>query len=492
MPKITVNYLLKSSLLVGVSILIGITSVAHGADPAVGGPWVRLHIAPNFKASTQKLAAVWGPTLPIGNKVKVLDLYGRWVYVQPEPLSRMQKKDFAKPGWVYNRMLLLPGDEAIRTKSALKQLADTEYFVEKHQSSLSPSLQSEAAKTISFLNSLVISRNTLSQLRSQDESAQLNSAPRLWQWADEILIHFLPLAQARTIKKEDLGFSGAHLDFLKQESKKAADTRTVRQKAIEAQRLKPPKAPQLTNTTKEAIVGYSYFAKNAKFPTLSHEEIDGHLYLHAVASRALAGCPAEVRNFWQDRPWRFFRVEAFNEWEQQGAERWFTVWTPGDFLGISSETLREIRDEAELAFVLVRHLVHISRVSPAALSFTKDWLNDTKSLANDYAKTLQTVHSVSANANLDVGTEIGTDMIATNCIASQGYHYGAGLKLLQRIGSNRHREEFSLFFSQTIGLDYRLKEYARRLELGISTGEIENSSALNSKRYTAARKVWNL
>ncbi len=89
---------------------LGAYAPAKAAEPVVGGPWTVLRKAPLFDAETIPLASTWGPTLPLGSEFHVEKVYGRWLFGTPEPLAKMKAKDYAPAGWVFSRMLLVPGD----------------------------------------------------------------------------------------------------------------------------------------------------------------------------------------------------------------------------------------------------------------------------------------------------------------------------------------------------------------------------------------------
>lgn len=476
------------------NIFAGISN-AFADEPTIAGPWVQLYEAPKFLAKKKKLASVWGPNLPVGVKVKVVDIYGRWIFATPEPLKRMKKKDYAKAGWVYNRMLSLPGDRPIRSLSSRTTTSWINFHLFKNWKSIPGASNTKTLESAIFLESLVIGNATMHELRRLDEQASVRNS-----MIDELLASFdewrapalLPEAHAKPVSKENLGFSGAHLKFLRMDSYKAAAKRSKRQKEIESKRLKPPVFPPINRDMTNAIFGRYFFSLKAVTPKLSHEEVDAHLYLQSVAARALSGCSSSIQSYWKDRPWRFFRVHGFKNLNGAHDSSWFEFWLPGNYFVLSSEALREIKDEAELAFVLARQFVHIAKLKPQPLRFSKQWQSEMQSIQPVFERSLRKIRYVKHNERLDVGTEIASDLEATRCIASQDYHYGAGLKLVNRISANRHRPELENLINKTMGLDYRIKEFSRRLESELEKGNVRNSSILNEKRYRVAQKIWNL
>lgn len=467
-------------------------STAFASRPLVGGAWVQLYSSPNFFAEREKLASVWGPNLPMGVQVKVVEIYGRWLFAVPEPLKRMKKKDYAKPGWIYNRMLTLPGDTPIRNLASRTSLSWIEYHTTKYWDEISGAPGGKNLATMQFLNSLIIGNATMDELRRLDEAG--STASNFWErlFALGKFEIFIDNALAKPVDKSNLGFSGAHLSFLRVESKKAAVARAIRAQKIEQKRLKPPVFPEINNGIINAIFGRYFFASRALLPSLSHEEVDAHLYLQSVAMRALSGCSPKVKEYWDNRPWRIFRVNGMKGINGAHDSSWFNFWLPGDQILLSSEALRQIKDEAELAFVLARNFIHIARLAPKDHSFSKDWKKEFKGYTSKFEQYLKELHYVKFNPKLDVGSEISTDMEATKCIAQQDYFYGAGLKLLKRAYSIRHIPEMENFWAMSMGPEYRIKEFGRRLESDLASGKVPSGSILNEKRFNAARKIWNL
>ncbi len=171
---------------------------------------------------------------------------------------------------------------------------------------------------------------------------------------------------------------------------------------------------------------------------------------------------------------------------------WFTFWLPGHQFLISSEALRQVQNEAELAFVLARNFVHIQKLALRDHKFSMNWKKEFSTYVPKFEQYLKKIHYAKFNPKLDVGTEINTDMAATRCVANQDYFYGAGLKMLKRAYRKRHLPELENFWAMSMGPEYRLKEFTHRLESELASGNVVSGAVLNEKRYHAAKKIWNL
>src|SRR3989344_5909875 len=103
-------------------LCLGWSGAAEAAeDPIISGPWVELRKEPLFDAGIIPLAKTWGPTLPPGTTFRVERVYGRWIYGTPNPPGKMLPDDYAKSGWVYSRMLLIPRDSDTLSPELLKK-----------------------------------------------------------------------------------------------------------------------------------------------------------------------------------------------------------------------------------------------------------------------------------------------------------------------------------------------------------------------------------
>ena len=102
-------------------LLSAVAGASSGDAPTVAGPYTELRKTPVFTSPVLPLAKTWGPTLPVGTGFQVEKVYGRWIYGRPLPLKNMRSHDFAPQGWLFSRMLLLPGDSDSLSASVRKQ-----------------------------------------------------------------------------------------------------------------------------------------------------------------------------------------------------------------------------------------------------------------------------------------------------------------------------------------------------------------------------------
>src|SRR5690606_14077245 len=102
------------------------------------------------------------------------------------------------------------------------------------------------------------------------------------------------LPEARAADEEEapsLGLSGTDLGFLDQEFRVVQAKKGEAKRKREAKKLRPPPTPPLGPITRTAVLGRFMMQKYLELPPLTHEEVDGFIYMRATALRALEGCP---------------------------------------------------------------------------------------------------------------------------------------------------------------------------------------------------------
>ena len=471
--------------------------------PTVGAPFLRLRKGPLFEAALKPLADVWGPAVPTGSEFKIAKSYGRWVHGDPAPLQGMKRKDYAPNGWVYNRMLLPPGDSPTRSREVQRAL----FLAEHHAHAAWESLKLDANKGrslyLAFLNNLVLSENTLTAFIRLDESAEAalpgaTSAPPRGFFA-RVLAGIFPaaLAEVREPAKTGerrplkLGFSGANLNFLQVESEAKRRDRAKKQAERESKILRAPTLEPAGNFDKAYALGRYIAEKNLDLPGLSHEEVDAHLYMRAVAERALRACPDEIQDKWKNRHFTLYRAKnVFGR--PSGENLWFQFELPGALFFHSDQALRSAQNEAELAFVLVRPLVMSLRYGELDWNFGEPWSAGLAKLAANSISRIRLHQSVKHHDGLDVSDEIAADFLASSCIANAGYLHDAGLTWLTRMRAAQTKDWATWFSDSTVGLDYRLEQLTAAIPKGVAHGQLKPGTTTNPARFRAAMKLWNL
>jgi len=462
--------------------LLSLTSLGAFAAPGatLSGPWVQLRNAPVFEAKTQPLAANWGPALPIGQEFRVEKVYGRWLYGTPAPLARMPEKEYAKPGWVFSRMLLLGGDED--TLPAATVRASRAVIFHTIQAAKKIPMQHAP---LDFLESLTLSKGTLKAFSSQDEKALTS-----WRWPS-----FVPAAHAEGEIPEappSMGLSGTDLNFLDQEFSVIQEKKNAEKKLQQSKKLRPPPTPAIDQGIRTAILGRYMLQKYLELPTLTHEEVDGFIYMRATAMRALDGCPKIVRNFWANRRWNHYRAFRLKS-RPEIAHPWLEVALPGGYFAFSGKSLDLAGNESEMAFLLVRPLVRELRLQRKKPKFSaKTWPQDLETESEEiWDQTLKS-QSTKYSVNLDVADENAVDIMATECISRSGYRPMGGISYLRKIAAKREEPWAQWFTKNSIGLDYRIERLASVLETALAEKKFPEGQATNPKRFATASRHWNI
>jgi hypothetical protein len=461
--------------------LIFLATTLPAKAAKVSGPWVELRQAPVFEAPTQALAKNWGPALPPGTEFKVEKVYGRWLYGTPEPRPKMQKKEFAKPGWVFSRMLLVPGDEDTLPPKLVKQAEGVIFHSRSAWKKLGIAKE-PLVSPLDFLEGLTLSKGTLKAFEAQDE------APMAWK-----LPFFITAAFANEPKDPaPLGLSGTDLGFLDQEFRVIQDKKKAEAAKREARRLKPPSILPLDQSLRTAILGRYMLQKYFELPPLTHEEVDGFIYMRATAMRSLAGCPKSIRDYWQGRRWNIFRAYRLKS-RPEIPHPWLETSLPGGYFTVSGRAIEQAGNEAELAFLLVRPLVREMRLQRPKVKFNpKQWPADLESLSEEQWSHTLKAQSTKDSANLDVADEIAVDMIATECVSRAGYRPMAGLSYLRNLNAKKETPWAKWFFEHSIGLEYRLERLGSLVEEALAKDKFPAGKSSNPKRFATASRYWNL
>lgn len=455
--------------------------MAEGKVPLVAGPWTDLRKAPTFDAERIPLAKTWGPTLAPGTPFRVEKVYGRWLFGTPDPPKRMKPVDYAKPGWVFSRMLVLPGDKDTLTPEQSRKSFAVLYHSREARRKLKLSNDSVLAD-LDFLESLAVSRKTLDAFSKGDETGLT--------WRPEISL--LPRAWAAEETSPSMGLTGSDLSFLDQEFGVVVEKRKKQEAVRQAQILRPPKPPALDASARLGVLGRYMLQKYFELPPLTHEEVDGYVYLRATGLRALEGCPKPVRDFWKSRRWQAFRVFRLKS-RPEVRHPWLDVALPGGYFTFSARAIDLASNESELAYLVVRSLVREARVKRPSVTFPgKDW---TAALPNQsellWDQTLR-AQSTKDSENLDVADDIAIDRQAMECLGRAGYRPHAALSYLRKLGAAREEPWTRWVFSHAIGFDYRLERVNDELEEGLAKQDIPHGKVSNTKRFLSATRRWNL
>lgn len=464
------------------SFAIAPASMAASDDPVIAGAWTELRQAPLFDAAPVSLAKTWGPSLPLGNSFQVEKVYGRWIYGTPAPIARMRPSEYAKPGWIYSRMLLLPGDKDSAFPATVKKTRAMIYHSRNVWKELGLA-KDEFFPRLDFLESLVVSERTLKAFQDQDEP--------LLATTERKLPELIPSALAEE-PSPSMGLTGTDLGFLEQEFKVIQDKKRAeraRQKALQAH---APKFPPLDAEIRTSILGRYMLHKYFEFPPFTHEEVDGYIYMKATALRALRGCPKSVQQFWQKRPWHFLRVYRLKS-RPEPKYPWLTAYLPGGYFTISAKAIDTAGNEAELAFLLVRSLVSESLLKRKAPVFPKkNWAASLAAVSEEHWEQALFADKTKTGEAVDVAHDIEADVIATECMSRSGYRPIAGLSYLRKLSTKKEEKWASWFFEHSPGLEYRLDRAATLIEQALSKKSYPEGKASNIKRFATASRFWNL
>lgn len=455
-------------------------AAAAEQNPVVGGAWTELRQGPVFDSPTVGLAKVWGPSLPLGNAFEVEKVYGRWLYGTPEADPRMSAKERAKAGWVYSRMLLLPGDRDSAAPAVVKKNRAAIYHAREAWKALGLS-GDPIFHRIDFLESLVLSEHTLEAFARQDEAPLTRSFPEL-----------VPSAHAEEGKETGVGLTGTDLGFLDQEFHVLQVKKANDEKKRKARRAHAEKFPPLDDWSRSSALGRFMLRKYFEFPSFTHEELDGFIYMKATAARALRGCPKEIRSYWAGRPWNILRI--FRLKSRPGDRHpWLQFKLPGGYFAVSGRAIDVAGNEAEMAFLLVRALVEETRVKRAAPAFAKKgWPKTLEAVSEEYWEKALSARSTKAGEALDVAHEISVDSIAIECISRAGYRPMAGLSYLRKLWAKKEEPWAKWFFENSPGIEYRLEKDSALLEASLSTNKFPEGKNSNIKRFATASRYWNM
>ncbi|MGZ3696187.1 MAG: hypothetical protein ACXWQO_19360 [Bdellovibrionota bacterium] len=471
-------------------------ALADVKAPLVGGPFTELRKAPLFEAEKLPLAKTWGPALPIGTAFEVQKVYGRWLYGVPVPPKHMKPADYAKPGWIFSRMMLVPGDKDTQSPELLK----TSYSLLFHSREAWKKLkldQDANIRGLDFMEGLTLSRGTEKAFIQHDEASAgsgFNPFPSL---IPPGLSRYLALPSAEAAESDEtkdppMGLSGTDLSFLDQEFSVVKQAHSKAERERMALQLHAPKAPVLDTAVRTGILGRFMLNKYFELPPLTHEEVDGFIYMRATALRALEGCPKPVQNFWQHRRWNAFRVYRLKS-RPEVRHPWLDISLPGGYFTYSARALDLATNEAELAFLLVRPMVLEARLKRPAIALkTKGWPESLQAESElVWDKTLRAQSTRDAD-NLDVADDIAVDMTTLECISRAGYRPLGGVNYLRKIAAAREEPWSKWFNDHSIGLDYRLEQVTTRLDDALAKQKFPAGTATNPKRFSLATTRWNL
>jgi hypothetical protein len=451
-------------------------------DPRIGGAWVELRTSPLFESPTEKMADTWGERIPPNDEFVVEKMFGRWIYGKPVPLKNMRKRDYPPAGWVYSRMLLLPGDESTASKTQAEEIYLTTHYSLLAWKKLGFKPMDNAFLSMDFLESLVLSRKTMLAFRHFDEQTG-NSASFPG-------VHLETEAQAEEKIQDEYGLVGANLDFLKQEF---SAQQSLHQK-VEKKRLQkillPPRVAALSSKVKTDILGRYMLNKYFTMPQLSHDEVDGFIYMKAITERALEGCSPKIQAYWQKRHWNIFRVYQLKS--QADKNPWYQLELPGGYFSVSARAIDTANNEAELAFLLIRPLVRELRIHPPAPKFGKKWPEELASLSETEWQEVLKNQSTLNSKNVDVSDEIQVDTDAVECLSRAGYASGAPLSYLKHLSMSREQPWAKWLSENMIGIDYRVERLGALIPEAIASHSFPEGHVVNQKRFSQATKGWNV
>jgi|GEM_PF-4971906 len=465
----------------GSALLLLAAGSAHGEPgfPVISSPFAQLRKAPVFSAEIIPQAKTWGVSLPIGTPFQVEKVYGRWVFGRPSPLANMRTADYSPPGWIFSRQLLVPGDSDTLSPAQLKASRNVLF----HGRATRKKLGDTGASPTDFLETLTLSRKTLEAFSIRDKEA-----------AKQIPFSLHPISEALANEKEPapMGLIGADLTFLDQEIKVIQDRKQREARQREAKKLKAPAAPPLDDGTRTGVLGRYLLERYLDLPPLTMEEVDGHIYLRATATRALRGCPKETQDYWKNRRWAHFRVFRLKS-RPEVKQPWLELALPGGYFAVSARAIEQASNEAELAYLLVRQLVREPRVKRKATRFdAKAWPQSLPALSEEIWDLVLKAQSTKDSEHLDVADEIAVDMIAAECIARAGYRPMAGLAYLKNLFVNKEEPWAEWFSKNSIGLGYRIERLATLIQESVAQQKFPDGSDSQTKRFAAASRQWNI
>lgn len=446
-------------------------SLAH---PIVEGPFTQLRKAPVFESELVPLSKNWGSTIPMGQEFRIEKIYGRWLYGSPEPLSKMKEAE-TKDGWLYSRMLLTPGDKDTLSP-ANKKLSFSILFHSRE-------ILGSRSFALDFLESLVLSQKTLEAFRQQDERLALSN-PNLWNFT------FFPLALAE--KKEEslkIGLAGVDFQFLDQEFEILKKQKEDKKKALLNSKLRPPSPPAFSEAAKEALVSRLALLDQLDLPALTHEEIDGFIYMRAIAHRVLSGCEEKWKKTWKDRRWNIFRY--YREKGQSGYP-WGKRTLPAGYFALSAKAIDTAQTEAELAYLLVRFFLRESQIERKKMKLPKKLgMSELRTIGNEHWLKWVNLASTKENPKFDIADELSMDQAAIQCLMGSGYSAAGSLSYLRRIALQKDAPWAKEFFDHSIGWEFRMEKLAEHMEKLREQNQLK-AGVSNTKRFSTASRYWNL
>ena len=457
------------------------TRALAGDLPSVSSPFAELRKAPVFSAEALPLAKTWGPALPVGTPFQVEKVYGRWVFGRAEPPAHMRKADFAPPGWLFSRQLVIPGDSDTLTPAQLRTARAVLFHSREGRKKLFG--KDSPPSSLDFLETLSLSRKTLAAF-SLPENPKAGSTS----------FSLIPEAFAEEKDPAPLGLSGADLSFLEQEIKVIQAKKKTEVKVRERRKLKAPPPPPLDAAAKNGMLGRYMLERYLELPPLSMEEVDGHVYLRATAQRALAGCPLPVQEHWKSRRWGFFRVFRLKS-RPEVRHPWFEMGLPGGYFAVSARAIGQAANEAELAFLLARQLARELRVAArrkAPVFNLKDWPGSLASLSEEVWDSYLRDQSTRDAEDLDVSDEIAVDLQAVECISRAGYRPMAAVAYLKKLVVNKDQPWAEWYVKHSIGLEYRVERVAALVTQAMAQRKFPEGADSMEKRFASAAKQWNL
>jgi hypothetical protein len=463
-------------------LLLG-NAPAWGADSlTVAGPWVELRKAPLFGAEPLALAKTWGPTIPVGDGFQAEKIYGRWIFGRPAPLKHMKTGDFAPAGWIFGRMLLTPGDADTLPPSLVKRAHGVLFHARSAWKKLGLCKLSPCSP-LDFLEGLTLSTKTLSAFSASDEESEA---------AASAFSLFPTAGAAEEEEAPPMGLAGTEMKFLDQEIHTVqTQKQSVKKKKIAATLAVPP-APPLDAETRTALLGRFMLERYLELPPLSMEEVDGFLYMRATAMRALAGCPKEIRDYWKNRRWNFFRVFGLRS-RPEDKHPWFEISLPGGYFALSGRAIERAGNEGELAFLLVRQLVREPRVKRHLPKLSASgWPQSLESASEEYWDNVLRAQSTRESENLDVAVEIAVDLTAAECISQAGYRPLSGIAYLRKLAVNRDQPWAGWLNHHLIGIDYRIERGLTLVQEALAKQSFHEGPVVNAKRFSTAAKLWNI
>lgn len=461
---------------------------AHGESPfpSISSPLGELRKAPVFGAEIIPMAKTWGVSIPIGTPFQVEKVYGRWVFGHPSPLPHMRASDYSSPGWIFSRHLLLPGDSDTRNSTQLKASRNVLYHGRAARKKLAEKEDAKpASSSIDFLETLTLSKKTLQafSLPEKDTGKSSSASPYL---------DLIPFAFAEEKEPAPMGLVGADFSFLDQEIKVIQDRKKFEAKQRESKKLKTPSAPAIDDATRTGVLGRYLLERYLDLPPLTMEEVDGHIYMQATATRALLGCPKEIQAYWKNRRWAHFRVFRLKS-RPEARQPWLEMALPGGYFAVSARAIEQAANEAELAFLLVRQLAREPRTKRKATRFNaKTWPSSLPALSEEAWDQVLKSQSTKDSEHLDVADEIAVDMIAIECIAKAGYRPMAGLAYLKKLFVNKEEPWAEWFSKNSIGLGYRIERLATLVQDAVAQQKIPDGNDSQAKRFAAASRQWNI